>query len=244
LPAPTTVATMHSPHTITLALADARVADLQRAATHGTATVAPRRHRRHLRGLTLLGLAATAALAAFAPTGALARTPHDVAAAPQDLRAAAKTSSLAGTPARQEMRSSDARDAAAGRGTYNSPDVVIVKVPRSSQAAAPEPSSAGGIDWADAGIGAGSLLGLSLIGLGAGLVIVHRRRAAHGAPPIAGATVSLPPLTAAAGPRAKRARELARHDSHCADRPLRLPERPLTPSRAPPYDRAQGGRRA
>jgi hypothetical protein len=31
---------------------------------------------------------------------------------------------------------------------------------------APEPASAGGIDWADASIGAGGLLGLSLIGLG------------------------------------------------------------------------------
>ena len=47
--------------TITQALAEARVADLQRAATQSTATVPPRRHRRHLRALALLGLAATAA---------------------------------------------------------------------------------------------------------------------------------------------------------------------------------------
>jgi hypothetical protein len=197
LPVPTTVSTMHSHH-IALALADARVADLQRASTHGTATVPPRRHR-HLRALALLGLAATAALT---PTGAFARPPHDAATPAQDLRALAKTSSLAGTPARQDMRSPDtrdaaqtaqvrqdlrspdARDAAEGRGTYNSPDVVIVKVPQPSPAAAPEPS--GGIDWADAGIGAGSLVGLSLIGLGGALVIVHRRRPARGAPPVAG----------------------------------------------------------
>ena len=188
------------PHNIALALADARVADLQRAATHGTATVPPRRHR-HLRVLALLGLAATAALA-LAPTGAFARPPHDAATPAQNLRALAKTSSLAGTPAQQDtrspdtrdaaqtaqplqdLRSPDARDAAEGRGTYNSPDVVVVKVPLPSPAT--EPSSAGGIDWADAGIGAGSLLGLSLIALGGTLVIVHRRRAAHGAPPVAG----------------------------------------------------------
>jgi hypothetical protein len=69
---------MHS-HNIALALADARVADLQRPATHSTATVTPRRQRRHLRALALLGLAATAALAAFAPTGALAQPTHDAA---------------------------------------------------------------------------------------------------------------------------------------------------------------------
>ena len=73
------------------------------------------------------------------------------------------------------------RDTAEGRGTYNSPRVVIVKVPPSAAA----PASAGGIDWADAGIGAGGLLGLSLIGAGGALAIVHRRRAAHGAPPVA-----------------------------------------------------------
>ena len=61
---------------IARALVEARVADLQRAATHSTATVPPRRHRRHLRALALLGLAATAALA---PTGALAMPTHDAA---------------------------------------------------------------------------------------------------------------------------------------------------------------------
>jgi hypothetical protein len=67
-------------HNITLALAEARIADLQRAAaTHSTATVRPRRHRRRLRALALLGTAATAALAALAPTGALAQPAHDAA---------------------------------------------------------------------------------------------------------------------------------------------------------------------
>ena len=190
---------MHNHNT---ALADAHVADVQNARTHSTATVPPRRHRRNFRVLAVVGLAATAALA---PTGALARPSHDTATPAQDLPGLAKNTSLAGPPPRQDkrspdtrdaaaqtaqprqdLRSADARDAAEGRGTYNSPDVMIVKVSQPSPAKAPDPSSAGGIDWADAGIGAGSLLGLSLIGCGGAFVLVHRRRAAHGAPPVAG----------------------------------------------------------
>ena len=129
---------------------------------------------------------------------------HDTTTPAQDLPALTKTSSLAGPQPRQDMRSPDARDAAQtaqqsqdlrspdardaaeGRGTHNSPNVVIVKVPQASPAESPAPSSASGIDWADAGIGAGSLLGLSLIGLGGALAIAHRKRSAHGAPPAAG----------------------------------------------------------
>jgi hypothetical protein len=59
-------------HNLTPALAEARLADLQRAAAHSTATVP----RRHLRAVALLALAATAALA---PTGALAKPAHDPA---------------------------------------------------------------------------------------------------------------------------------------------------------------------
>ena len=42
--------------------------------------------------------------------------------------------------------------------------------------------SADGMDWADIGLGAGSVMGLSLIALGGGLLIVRRR----GAQPLAG----------------------------------------------------------
>lgn len=196
---------MH-PHNITLALAEASIADLQRAATHNTATGPP---RRHLRAPALVGLAATAGLTALAPTGALAQPMRDAATPatahvhgtatpkpPQDLRARAKTSSLAGTTAarpdastnrtdalhhagqatqaRQDLRSPDARDAAEGRGTFNSPQVVVVKAQPQTR-----PALTNGIDWADAGIGAGSLLGMSLLALGGTLFITHRRRAAH-----------------------------------------------------------------
>jgi hypothetical protein len=73
----------------------------------------------------------------------------------------------------QDLRSPDTVDFANGRGTYNSPEVVVVDVPKPDSA----PVSAGGIDWADAGLGAGSLLGIALIGLGGALFIVHRRSA-------------------------------------------------------------------
>ena len=72
---------------------------------------------------------------------------------------------------RQDLRSPDTVDFANGRGTYNSPEVVVVDVPKPESA----PVSAGGIDWADAGLGAGSLLAIT----------PDRpwRRAVHRAPP-------------------------------------------------------------
>jgi hypothetical protein len=73
----------------------------------------------------------------------------------------------------QDLRHADTRDFAEGRGTYNSPEVVVVDAP----SPVAEPTSAAGVDWADVGIGAGGLLGVSLIGLGGALFIVHRRGA-------------------------------------------------------------------
>lgn len=69
----------------------------------------------------------------------------------------------------QDLRSPDARDAVDGRGTHTAPNVMIVKVPE------PAPPD-GGIDWADAGIGAGGLLGLVLVAAGGSLAVVHRRQ--------------------------------------------------------------------
>ncbi len=80
--------------------------------------------------------------------------------------------------ARQDLRSPDTRDYAEGRGTYNSPDVTVVKIPEP----APASSAGGGLDWGDAGIGAGGLLGLSLVALGGTLAVLHRRQRAAGGP--------------------------------------------------------------
>jgi hypothetical protein len=70
----------------------------------------------------------------------------------------------------QDLRSPDARDAADGRGTFNSPEVTVVKIPESA------PASGSGLDWGDTGIGAGGMLGLVLLGLGATLIITHRKQ--------------------------------------------------------------------
>ena len=72
----------------------------------------------------------------------------------------------------QDLRNPDTRDFAEGRGTYNSPEVVVVK----SAAPVSQPT-AGGIDWEDVGMGAGGLLGIALIGVGGALAVVHRRGA-------------------------------------------------------------------
>jgi hypothetical protein len=48
--------------------------------------------------------------------------------------------------------------------------VTVVRVPQVESV----PSSTG-LDWGDAGIGAGAMLGLTLVGLGGTLAVVHRR---------------------------------------------------------------------
>jgi len=110
----------------------------------------------------------------------LAALAAPTAAAQQDLRSAdardaARTSSLAGTTStpRQDLRPPDTRDYAEGRGTFNAPEVTVVKL------AQPAPAGDGGIDWGDVGIGAGSVLGLALLALGGTFAVVHRRQGAR-----------------------------------------------------------------
>ena len=61
-----------------------------------------------------------------------------------------------------DLRSPDARDA--GQVAQSSP-------------VASETAESSGFDWGDAAIGAGTVLGLLLIGLSAAFAVVHRRRA-------------------------------------------------------------------
>ena len=86
---------------------------------------------------------------------ALAALSAPAAGAQQDLRNADNRTAT-GAPAAsagQDLRSPDAVDAASGRGTFSAPEVTVVKVPvPSAPVTAP---TGGGIDWADAGIGAG-----------------------------------------------------------------------------------------
>jgi hypothetical protein len=73
----------------------------------------------------------------------------------------------------QDLRSADARDAADGRGTFSAPEVAVVKLTQ------PSPPS-GGLDWGDAGIGAGGMLALTLLASGATLAIARRRQSVEG----------------------------------------------------------------
>jgi hypothetical protein len=123
-------------------------------------------NRHRLAHSAALGLA----LAALAASTASANT--------VDLRSRPGTSSLAGTTSapRQDLRSPDTRDYAEGRGTFSAPEVTVVKVT--------EPSPPGaGLDWGDAGIGAGGMLGLIVLALGSSLAVVHRRQSAAAGQP-------------------------------------------------------------
>ena len=105
---------------------------------------------------------------------ALAALAAPTAGAQQDLRSPDARDAAQAAEARQDqpaqdLRLPDARDAAEGRGAFNAPEVTVVKVTD------PAPES-GGLDWGDAGIGAGGLLGLILLGLGSTLAVLHRRQ--------------------------------------------------------------------
>ena len=70
----------------------------------------------------------------------------------------------------QDLRSPDTRDAAAGRGTWSVPDVTVVTLRE------PAPTVERGMDWRDAGIGAGTVFGVIVVGLTGATAIVSRRR--------------------------------------------------------------------
>jgi hypothetical protein len=138
-------------------------------------------HRLTRVGAVALAVAAAAAPAAVAkPTDATAdwKLPHgfqtadsaDAAAAPQRGIYEPMRPQDQPQPA-QDIRNPDTIDAANGRGTEHAPEVVVVEAP------APQPvqPAADGMDWADIGLGAGTVTGLALVALGGGLLIVRRR---------------------------------------------------------------------
>ena len=118
------------------------------------------------------------------------------------LLALAMTGAAAASASRQDLRSPDARDAAAARGTFTSRDVsspqmftdrqraVVTRFKRSpsyqqalreaiTAVKPPQPAPVradDGIDWRDAGIGAASLLGVIALGLVGAMTILQRRR--------------------------------------------------------------------
>jgi hypothetical protein len=140
-------------------------------------------HRFTRAGAIALAVAAAAAPAAIAkPTDAPAdyKLPHDFQTADR-----ADTGGSAAPVQRglyepmkpedqpqpaQDFRMPDTIDAANGRGTEDAPEVVVVKAPQP----APQPA-ADGMDWADIGLGAGTVTGFALVALGGGLLIVRKR---------------------------------------------------------------------
>lgn len=116
----------------------------------------------------LLGLTKRAAPALV--VGALA-APTAGAQSVQDMRSPDARDAATHAQSNLDLRSPDVRDAARGRGTASAPQIVVMKVSR------PQVSGSGGLDWTDAGIGAGAVFGLVLLGAGATLVVAHRGRA-------------------------------------------------------------------
>jgi hypothetical protein len=129
-------------------------------------------HHHRLTRIATLALAIGALSAPTAIAQQDLRSPDAIDAAQQARQNLRSPNAIdaAGTAApQQDQRSPDARDAADGRGAYNTPEVVFLK--------APHPAHTGGLHWADAGIGAGALLGLILLALAGALLVVHRRHA-------------------------------------------------------------------
>jgi hypothetical protein len=89
----------------------------------------------------------------------------------QDLRSPDARDAATQVQPAPDLRSPDAQDAAEGRGAWNAPRVMVVKMSR------PQVSGSNGFDWTDAGIGAGGALGLVLLAVGGTLVVAHGRRA-------------------------------------------------------------------
>jgi hypothetical protein len=119
--------------------------------------------RHILRGLAKWAAPTLAAGALAAPTAG--------AQSVQDLRSPDAREVATRVQSSRDRRSPDARDAAQGRGSASAPQIVVTKVSR------PQVSGSRGFDWADAGIGAGAVFGLVLLGVGATLVVAHRGRA-------------------------------------------------------------------
>jgi hypothetical protein len=109
-------------------------------------------------------------LAALAPPTALARS---------DLRSPdARDPFLAPAATTPDLRSPDARDAAAGRSAAGSPSVLVVRIPQHR-------SAGGGIDWGDAGIGAGGAVAVVALAAGGTLALQRRRHVTSARTPAA-----------------------------------------------------------
>ena len=138
-------------------------------------------HSKTINRMTATTLAAVALAGTIGAPAVSARMPADrVPAGGWPDMHASTAQALADSRKRQDLRSADARDAAEGRGTFSAPDVAVVTLPESP--AQPAPASSGGLDWTDAGIGAGGALTMILLATGGAFAVGHRRRGGPGVP--------------------------------------------------------------
>ena len=124
------------------------------------------RHQRITRS-TMLGLAIAAIAVPTAQAG-----PAEDLRSPDARDAAQGRVATAAQPA-QDLRSPDARDVVQGWSTVSAPGLAVVDGPEVPAAMASP--SRGGIDWADAGVGAGGMLVVVLLTLGGTFGVLHRR---------------------------------------------------------------------
>jgi hypothetical protein len=109
-------------------------------------------------------------LAALAPATAVASG---------DLRSPdARDPFVAPAAATTDLRSPDARDAAQGRSAAGSPRVLVARMQ-------PYPSTGGGMDWGDAGLGAGAVVAVLALAAGGKHVLQRRRQVASARTPAA-----------------------------------------------------------
>jgi hypothetical protein len=130
-----------------------------------------------------LGMTIAALGASTAPAQPIDGPMHDAIAAgqttarytPSDVRTpdSVSASKPSTTEPVADMRTPDARDHGQGRGTFSAPEVTVVKI-------LDQAPTGSGFDWADAGIGAGGLLGLILLGLGGTAAVAHRKATPRG----------------------------------------------------------------
>jgi len=125
--------------------------------------------------LAMAALAAPSALASNTPQSLVSPDAQDAAGGRGSLQSLVSPDAqdaAGGRGSWQSLVSPDAQDAAAGRSTYSAPEVTVVKVP----AVATDNGSDGGIQWTDAAVGAGGMLGIILLAGGTAALVTHRPR--------------------------------------------------------------------
>ena len=132
-------------------------------------------HRAVALGVTSLALAASPALAQpdYHPSTHVTQSPAGAAAASVDLRSPDAVD--AATDAPTDLRSPDAVDAASTQAPRTSSLAGTTSASTPNVSAATTSDSDDGLDWGAIGIGAGAIVAVSLLGVGA-VAMTHRSR--------------------------------------------------------------------